>query len=332
VPKAEPPTQATSSDDAMRSTRRTDTPQPAATRSPSPPTPHRIPAIPSRHPGRWLAAAVIVLLVAMLGHSLLTNPRYQWDVVGDYLLAPPILAGVVRTLELTAIAMLAGIVLGVALAAMGLSHNPIMAGASRLYVWLFRGTPLLVQLLFWNFLAALYPRLSLGVPFGPELVTVNTNSLVTTTTAAVLGLGLNEGAYMAEIVRGGIASVDPGQTEAALALGMHRRQALRRIVLPQALACIIPPTGNEVVAMLKTTSIVSVIAATELLSAAQLIYARTFQTIPLLIVASLWYLAITSAFTLGQSWLERRTGRSVAPDLSPTALQRLLAFRRQRPS
>jgi len=199
-------------------------------------------------------------------------------------------------------------------------------------VWLFRGTPLLVQLLFWNFLAALYPRLSLGVPFGPQLVTVNTNSLITTTTAAVLGLGLNEGAYMAEIVRGGIASVDHGQTEAALALGMHRLQTLRRIVLPQALRCIIPPTGNEVVAMLKTTSIGSVIAATELLSAAQLIYARTYQTIPLLIVASIWYLAITSAFTLGQSWLERRTGQPVPADLSPTALQRLLGFRRQRAS
>jgi polar amino acid transport system permease protein len=314
----------------VRSARPAGTPHPAAARSPSPPAPDRVRAVPSRHPGRWLAAAVVAVLAAMLGHSLLTNPRYQWDVVGAYLLAPPILAGVVRTLALTATAMLAGIVLGVALAAMERSPNPIMAGASRLYVWLFRGTPLLVQLLFWNFLAALYPRLSLGVPFGPELVTVDTNRLVTTTTAAVLGLGLNEGAYMAEIVRGGIASVEAGQTEAALALGMHRLQALRRVVLPQALRCIIPPTGNEVVAMLKTTSIVSVIAATELLSAAQLVYARTFQTIPLLIVASLWYLAVTSVLTLGQSWLERRTGQPVAPALSPPALRRLLAFRSQR--
>jgi polar amino acid transport system permease protein len=241
VPNAEPPTQATTTGDAMRAARRpTDTAHLAGTGSPSPPTPARIPAIPSRHPGRWLAAAVVVLLVAMLGHSLLTNPRYQWQVVGDYLLAPPILRGVVQTLALTVIAMLAGIVLGVGLAAMGLSPNPVVAGASRLYVWLFRGTPLLVQLLFWNFLAALYPRLSLGVPFGPELVTVNTNTLITTTAAAVLGLGLNEGAYMAEIVRGGIAWVEAAQTEAALLDGCSRVQALRRIVLPQALGCIIP--------------------------------------------------------------------------------------------
>lgn len=293
-------------------------------------TPPQLQATPVPHPGRWVTVAAVGLLAAMLGRSVLTNPRYQWDVVGDYLTARTVMAGLATTLELTAIAMVLGAVLGVGLAVMGRSPNPIVAGASHAYIWFFRGTPVLVQVLFWNFLGALYPRLSLGVPFGPELVSADTNTLITTFTAAILGLGLNEAAYMAEIVRAGITSVEHGQTDAALALGMTRLQALRCIILPQALRVIIPPTGNELIAMLKTSSVVSVIATTELLYAVQLIYSRTYQTIPLLIVASIWYLAVTTVLTVAQRILERRLARGSPGQPPPSSWRRLrpaLAFR-----
>jgi polar amino acid transport system permease protein len=219
--------------------------------------------------------------------------------------------------------MAVGIVLGVVLATMRLSPNPLVKGASWIYVWLFRGTPVLVQLLFWNFISALYPRISLGIPFGPSFIHANANVLITPFVAAILGLGLNEGAYMAEIVRAGILSVDEGQTEAAQALGMTRMQTLRRIVLPQAMRVIIPPTGNETISMLKTSSLVSVIAYQELLYSVQLIYAVNYRQIPLLIVASLWYLIVTSVLSVGQYYLERHFGRGATRELPPTLLQRL---------
>jgi polar amino acid transport system permease protein len=177
------------------------------------------------------------------------------------------------------------------------------------YIWFFRGTPVITQLIFWNFLAALFPTLGLGIPFGPELATFDTNVLINQFTACLLGLGLNEAAYMSEIVRGGLNSVDHGQTEAAGALGMSRAQTLRRIVLPQAMRVIIPPTGNETISMLKTTSLVVVIGYFELQTAVQSIYSRNFQTIPLLIVAAAWYLVLTSVLSVGQSYLERYYGR-----------------------
>ena len=272
---------------------------------PAPP----IKAVPVRHPGRWVAIAVIAVLVAMLVHSFLTNPNFQWDVVGQYLFSDPVLRGLRNTLVLTVLSMAIGIVGGVLLAVMRLSPNPVLAGAAAVYIWLFRGTPLITQLIFWNFLAALYPRLGLGIPFGPTFVSVDTNTVISVFTAALLGLGLNEAAYMAEIVRGGIQSVDHGQSEAAGALGLSRIQTLRRIVLPQAMRVIVPPTGNETIAMLKTTSLVVVIAYFELTVAVQTIYSRTFQTIPLLIVAALWYLALTSVLSVGQLFIERRFGR-----------------------
>lgn len=191
------------------------------------------------------------------------------------------------------------------------------------YVWFFRGTPVLVQLLFWYNISALYPRLSIGVPFGPDFVHGNVNPIITAFTAAILGLGLNEGAYMSEIVRAGLLSVDHGQTEAAQALGMTRGLALRRIVLPQAMRVIIPPTGNETIGMLKTTSLASTIALSELLRATQNIYSRTYQTIPLLIVASVWYITLTSVLSIGQYYLERHFARGSARALPPTPLQRL---------
>jgi polar amino acid transport system permease protein len=275
---------------------------------PAPP----IKAVPVRHPGRWVGVAVIVVLVAMLVHSFLTNPNFQWDVVGEYLFSDPVLRGLRNTLILTVLAMAIGVVGGVLLAVMRLSPNPVLAGAAAVYIWLFRGTPVITQLIFWNFLAALYPRLGLGIPFGPTFVSVDTNTVISVFAASLLGLGLNEAAYMAEIVRGGIQSVDHGQSEAAGALGLSRTQTLRRVVLPQAMRVIVPPTGNETISMLKTTSLVVVIAYFELTVAVQTIYSRTFQTIPLLIVAALWYLALTSVLSVGQMFIERRFGRGFA--------------------
>jgi polar amino acid transport system permease protein len=288
--------------------------------------PEEIKAVPVRHPGRWLAAAVVLLLVAMLAHTLVTNPRFQWDIIGSYFLSSRVLAGLELTILLTAVAMAIGIVLGVLLAVMRLSPNPLLSGASWAYIWLFRGTPVLVQLLFWFNLAFLYPRISIGVPFGPSFVEVDANDLITALTAAILGLGLNEGAYMAEVVRAGILSVEHGQVEAAQALGMSRIQTMRRIILPQAMRVIIPPTGNETISMLKTSSLASVITVTELLYAVQLIYSVTFQTIPLLIVASIWYLIVTSVLTAGQFYIERHYARGSARQLPPTPWQRIRRY------
>ena len=271
-----------------------------------------IKAVPLRHPGRWVGVAVIVVLAVMLIHSFLTNPNFQWDVVGQYLFSDPVLRGLRNTLILTALSMAIGVFGGVLLAVMRLSPNPVLAGTAAGYIWLFRGTPLITQLIFWNFLASLYPRLGLGIPFGPTFISFDTNAVISVFTASLLGLGLNEAAYMAEIVRGGIQSVDPGQSEAAGALGLSRAQTLRRIVLPQAMRVIVPPTGNETISMLKTTSLVVVIAYFELTVAVQTIYSRTFQTIPLLIVAALWYLALTSVLSVGQMFIERRFGRGFA--------------------
>ena len=273
--------------------------------------PEPIKAVPVRHPGRWVAVLVLAVLAAMFVHTVLTNDGFRWDVVGRYLFSEPVLNGLRNTLILTALAMLIGIVGGIALAVMRLSPNPVLSGVAAVYIWLFRGTPQIAQLLFWNFLAALYPRLSLGVPFGPAFFSFDTNDLINQFTACLLGLGLNEAAYMAEIVRGGLQSVDHGQTEAAGALGMSRTQTLRRIVLPQAMRVIVPPTGNETISMLKTTSLVVVIGYFELLTSVQRIYSTNFQTIPLLIVAALWYLALTSLLSVGQAFVERRYGRGV---------------------
>src|SRR3954468_1651883 len=278
----------------------------------APERPELIRAVPVRHPGRWIAAALVLVVAAALVRSVATNPRFEWDVVGSYLTSEQVLSGLRVTLELTVLAMAVGIVLGVVLALMRRSSNPLVAGASGLYIWFFRGTPVLVQLLFWNFVGALYPKIALGIPFGPTLIHADANSLITPFAAAVLGLGLNEAAYMAEIVRAGIISVDEGQTEAAQALGMTRLLTLRRVVLPQAMRVIVPPTGNETISMLKTTSLVSVIGYAELTFTAQIIGSRTFQVIPLFLTISLWYLAMTSVLYVGQFYLERYFARGSA--------------------
>jgi len=286
-----------------------------------------IKAIPVRHPGRWVATAIIIFLAVAVANSIATNKRFEWGIVGHWFLSRRILDGVVVTLELTAASMAIGIALGVLLAVMRLSPNPLVSSASWLYIWLFRGTPVLVQILLWYNIAALYPRFSVGIPFGPTFAHFNATSVITPFVAGVLALGLNEGAYMAEIVRAGIISVPEGQTQAAQSLGMTRLLTMRRIVLPQAMRVIVPPTGNETISMLKTTSLVSVIALNppELLYASQLIYSVNYRTIQLLIVASLWYLIMTTVLTIGQFYIERHFGRGATRDLRPTPLQR---FRR----
>jgi polar amino acid transport system permease protein len=260
----------------------------------------------------------------MLVHDITTNPRFGWGIVGTYFFSTPVVQGVEKTLELTFVAMAIGVILGVLFAVMRLSPNPILSGAAWLYIWFFRGTPVLVQLFFWYVgITYLYPHLSFGIPFGPGFVTVNANVLVTTFVAGSLGLSLNEGAYMAEIVRAGIISVDEGQTEAAQSLGMSKRQTLRLIVLPQAMRIIIPPTGNETISMLKTTSLVYVIALVELFTATQNVSNANYETVPLLLVASIWYLFFTSILTVGQYYVERHYARGSLRALPPTPLQRL---------
>ena len=271
--------------------------------------PDDIVAVPVRRPGRWIAAAIVVVIAAALIRSVATNPRFEWSVVGEFLFDPRILEGLRVTIELTVIAMVIGIVLGILLAVMRLSPNPLVSGASWLYIWFFRGTPVLVQLLFWYNIGALYPKIGLGIPFGPSFVHADANTLITPFRAAILGLGLNEGAYMAEIVRAGMISVEEGQSDAAQSLGMTRLQTLRRIVLPQAMRVIIPPTGNETISMLKTSSLASVITVTELLYSAEQIFAVNYKTIQLLIVASIWYIVCTSVLYVGQYYLERYYGR-----------------------
>jgi polar amino acid transport system permease protein len=285
--------------------------------------PEEIRAAPVRRPGRWIAAAIVLVLVVAIVHSIATNPRFEWGVVGEYLFDERVLEGLRITVELTVIAMAIGVLLGVLLAVMRLSPNPLVASASWLYIWFFRGTPVLVQIIFWYFISALYPKIDIGIPFGPAFIHGDANTLIHSFTAAILALGLNEGAYMAEIVRAGIISVDEGQSDAAHSLGMTRLQTMRRIVRPQAMRVITPPTGNETISMLKTTSLVSVIAVGDLLYAVQAIYAVNFKTIPLLITASIWYLVCTSVLYVGQYYLERHYGRGTAREQAATLLQRV---------
>ena len=285
--------------------------------------PEPLKAIAVRHPGRWVAAAVILLLVVQLVYGLIKNPAIDWSAVGHYLFDPSIITGVEKTLILTVVAMALGVLLGMLLAVMRLSPNPVVSSVSWTYIWFFRGTPVLVQLLFWYNLPTVLDSISLGIPFGPSWFHSDPKTLVTQFVAVCLGLGLNEAAYMAEIARAGITSVDEGQNEAAAALGMSGGLTMRRIVLPQAMRVIIPPTGNETISMLKTTSLATIIGFQELLGTSQIIYSRTFQTIALLIVASIWYLFMTSILTVGQYYLERRFKRGAMRTLPPTPLQKL---------
>jgi polar amino acid transport system permease protein len=282
--------------------------------------------------GQWVWRIVVLLIAAIIINFLVTNPNFEWNIVWAWFSAPSIVKALWTTIWLAAVSMILGIVLGVLLAVAKMSSNQLLSGAAGLYIWFFRGTPVLVQLIFWFNMAALLPQISLGIPFGgPKWVEWSTNSIITPVSAAILGLALNEAAYMAEIVRGGILSVDKGQREAAVAFGMTSTQTLQRIILPQAMRSIIPPTGNQLISMVKATSQVSVIAMSDLLYTVQSVYNRTFQTIPLLLVAVIWYLIITSILNIVQSFVEdhyahgNRTGTGL-----PGLVRRLRGTSRKR--
>ena len=293
--------------------------------SPAGRRPEAIKAVPVRHPWRWLSAVVVAVLVFAAIYTVVTAPLLRWETFWQFLFQRLILDGVRLTLVLTVTAMVIGITLGVVLAVMRLSPNPVMSAVSWFYIWFFRGTPVLVQIFFWFNVAIILPYVGVGIPFTHVGVTLSTNVLIPAVVAAIFGLGFNEAAYMAEIVRAGIISVEHGQTEAAQALGMTRLQVMRRIVLPQAMRVIIPPTGNETISMLKTTSLAFVASVPELFTRADQIANSNFRYVELLFVASFWYLLMTSVLTVGQFYLERYFARGSQRELPLTPLQR---FRR----
>ncbi|MBD8555990.1 amino acid ABC transporter permease [Rhizobium sp. CFBP 8762] len=290
------------------------------TPQPQRPDIHAVTPVPVRHPSRWIGGAILLVLAAMFIHLLATNDNLKWSVVWQYMFDKEILAGLGRTLLLTCLAMIGGLAIGIVLAIMRLSHNPVFQTVSWAWIWFFRGVPPLVQLIFWYNLALLIPVLSIGIPFGPQFWSANMNDLITPFSAALLGLSFTESAYAAEMIRAGIQAVSGGQTEAAATLGMSKSQTLRRIVLPQALRIIIPPIGNDTISMLKFTSLVSVLALPDLLYSAQMIYARTYQTIPLLIVATIWYLLMSTILTLIEHYIEHRLS-----DGKPISISRIVA-------
>ena len=269
-----------------------------------------IDAKPVPRPGRWASAIIVALFALLLAHALVTNPNFQWGVVWQWLFSKTIVSGVMYTLLLTVIAMVMGTILAITMAIMRQSVNPVLRWVATAYIWFFRGTPIYTQLIFWSLLPSLYPQISLGIPFAPPFVTVDTATYFTSFWMAFIGLGLNEGAYLAEIIRAGLLSVDKGQWEAATALGMPRSRIFRRIILPQAMRVIVPPIGNETISMLKTTSLVSAIPYTlELTFVASTKGQNLFKPVPLLITAALWYLFITTILMWVQSHIERHFGK-----------------------
>jgi polar amino acid transport system permease protein len=265
--------------------------------------------VPPRRPARWVTGAVTLVLAAMLVHTLLTDHRFQWGLVGRYFTESSIIGGLELTLWLTGATMAAGFLLGVVLAYIRLWGSPIPRAFAFGYVWLIRSVPLLVQLLFWYELASLYPKLSIGIPFGPSFASANTAHLFSGELAAFVTLTLDVAAFSSEIVRGGILSVDRGQSEAAQALGLGQFRVFWRIVLPQAMPAIVPASGNLLIGILKSTSLVSVIAVVDLLYSVQLIYDANFEVIPLLLVATLWYIVLTTLLSIGQYYVERYYAR-----------------------
>jgi polar amino acid transport system permease protein len=281
-------------------------------------------ALAPRKTWTWLLAAVALVLGAQLVNMLVTNPHFEWRIVAEYFGSETVITGVVMTLFLTVAAMVIGLILGGALVVCRMSDNPVLRIISSAYVWFFRGTPQLVQLIFWFNIGLLMPRIGLGIPFGPVFVSGQANDLITPMLAAIVGLGLHEAAYQAEIYRAGLLSVDEGQLEAAKALGMMPARMLFKIQLPQAMRFIVPPTTSAVIALAKATSLVSVIGGAELLFAVQEIYSQTYQTVPLLIVASLWYLIITTVLNIMQFFVERHYGRGSTRGGSPSLIGRFL--------
>ncbi|MCX4995867.1 amino acid ABC transporter permease [Streptomyces longwoodensis] len=282
--------------------------------------PEAIKAIPVRHWGRYVSAVVVLALVALLINAFATAEKIQWNAVGDKLFDSTVLAGAGRTLLISVLAMVMGVVLGIVLAVMRLSKNPVTSWVAWVYIWFFRGTPVYVQLLLWFNLALIFPMLNLGPIYKDEMTDVMTPFM-----CALLGLGLNEAAYMAEICRAGLLAVDEGQTEAAHALGMSHGRTLRRIVIPQAMRVIVPPTGNEFINMLKTSSLVYAVTYNELLRATSTIGSTSYAVMEMLFVASIWYLVMTSIFSVFQYYLERRYARGSTRSLPPTPWQKIKA-------
>jgi polar amino acid transport system permease protein len=304
--------------------------------------------VPIRHYGRWLGVVAALVAVVMIVHTIFSkipaqtgqtvchvvngvkvcHPlmlwRFSWDVVGQFFFTNEILQGLWLTLQLTGESMIIGVTIGVVVAIMRLSPNRVLSGTAWVYTWFFRGTPVIAQLAFWFELHLIYPQLSIGIPFLPvSFLHIDTTTLFTPYLAALVGLALNEGAYMSEIVRSGLISVDEGQIEAATSIGMTRAQTLRLVILPQAMRVTIPPTGNEVISMLKTSSIASTVSVMELFGIQGLIAGGNYEIVPLLITASLWYIIVTTVLSIGQFYLERHYARGSLRNQPLTPIQRL---------
>jgi polar amino acid transport system permease protein len=265
--------------------------------------------VPARHPWRWVAAAAVLILLAQFLHGLATNPGWDWSTFAGYFFEKSVMQALLITLELTFAGAVLGFAGGILLAPMRLSKNPVLKSVSWTFIWVFRSVPLIVQLLFWANLGYLYDKLQIGVPFGPGFLHFETSSLVSAFGAALLGLALHEAAYAAEIVRAGILSVDQRQMEAAAALGIPRLRQFRRIVLPQAMRAILPNAANELVNLLKSTSVVYVLAIGELFYQVQVIYGRSGRVVPLLMVATVWYVVLTALLSVLQHYTERHFGK-----------------------
>ncbi|GAA3359710.1 amino acid ABC transporter permease [Streptomyces antimycoticus] len=284
-----------------------------------PPAPENIKAIPVRHYGRWVSA-VITIAVLFLLISAFARGDVNWGAIPDYFFDGEILRGVRNTVWITILSMVLGVVLGIILAVMRLSKNPVTASIAWGYIWFFRGTPVYVQLLVWFNLGLVFDYINIMPIYKDEW-----SDFMTPFLAALLGLGLNEAAYMAEICRAGLQSVDEGQSEAAQALGMSHAKTLRRVVLPQAMRVIVPPTGNEFINMLKTTSLVIAVQYWDLLQATSEVGQNSGATAEMLFLAAAWYLILTSVLSVGQYYLERYYARGSSRSLPATPLQRVRA-------
>ncbi|WP_075660898.1 amino acid ABC transporter permease [Streptomyces acidiscabies] len=281
---------------------------------------------PLRRPGRWIATAIVLVLAAQFAHGLVTNPFYQWDRFGYWFLRPTILDGLLVTLEVTAYSAVLGLLGGILLALARLSKSPVLRAVSWVYIWALRSVPLIVILLFLYNFSALYQTLSVGVPFGPAFFTFDESRLATDMVIAVVGLSLHEAAYAAEVVRGGILSVDQGQHEAAAALALPKGYQFRRVVFPQALRSIVPNYVNQLIGLVKGTSLVFYVSLLDLFGAAQTM-GSTYpgDIVPLLLVVTVWYLILTSLVSVVQFYVERHYARGATRTLPPTPLQQLRA-------
>ncbi|MEU4564164.1 amino acid ABC transporter permease [Actinoplanes sp. NPDC023936] len=280
--------------------------------------------VPARHPWRWAGTALVLVLLAQFAHGLATNPGWDWGTFAGYFLEKSVMEALLVTLQLTVAGAILGFLGGIPLAAMRLSKNPVLATVSWGYIWVFRSVPLLVQLLFWANLGYLYDRLQIGIPFGPGW-SFATADLISPFGAALLGLALHEAAFAGEIIRAGLLSVDQGQHEAAAALGLPKHRQFFKIVVPQAMRAILPNAANLLVNLLKSTSIVYVLAIGELFYQVQVIYGRNGRVVPLLMVATVWYVILTATLSILQYYTERYFARGAVRTLPPTPFQRLKA-------